>query len=92
MNLKKGIQSGFISINSDLGDRLEIRRDPSYKELKAQRPRVSLDIANQTKSIPPTKELQWEVSNRKIAKNPVNAPLRKERLSPKCPNTRFQLV
>lgn len=56
-------------------------------------PKVKFCTVSQRKGITLTKELKWEVSNWKIAKDPINAPCGKERgiigkiLSPEYPNT-----
>lgn len=70
-----GIQSGFSQyLFQPRGLTGELHRDPNWQQLKAQRPRVKWCTASYTKGIHLTKELKWEVSKRKIAKDPINTP------------------
>lgn len=72
VTLKKGSNLGFLKIYFSPKDWLEIYRDLSYQQVKAQRPRVKLRTASQTKGIHLTKEFKWEVFNRKITKDSIN--------------------
>lgn len=75
MTLKKRSNLGFLKIYSNLEDWLEIFRDPSDQP---ERPRVKLCTSSQTKSIHLTKDLKWEVSNKKIGKDPINTSMGKK--------------